>query len=116
MEPAVGLLEFASIARGIEAGDAMIKRAPLEVIRAGRCTRASTWCWSAGSTADVEEAHGGRARGRRRRSLVDVVFLLTCTRTWWRRSAGRGGRTTGEALGVIETPTVAATSTRPTPA
>jgi len=35
MEPAVGLLEFSSIARGIEAGDAMVKSAPLEVIRAG---------------------------------------------------------------------------------
>ena len=35
MEPAVCLLEFSSIAKGIEAGDAMSKRAPLQVIRAG---------------------------------------------------------------------------------
>ena len=32
MEPAVSLLEFSSIAKGIEAGDAMVKRAPLDVI------------------------------------------------------------------------------------
>ena len=35
IEPALGLLEFDSIAAGIAAGDAMAKRAPIEVIRAG---------------------------------------------------------------------------------
>ena len=35
LEPALGLLELDSIAAGIEAGDAMAKRAPVDVIRAG---------------------------------------------------------------------------------
>jgi microcompartment protein CcmL/EutN len=35
MHPAVAVLELDSIARGIEAGDAMVKRSPLEVLRAG---------------------------------------------------------------------------------
>ena len=32
---AIALLEFGSIAAGIEAGDAMVKRAALEIIRTG---------------------------------------------------------------------------------
>ena len=35
MQPALALLEFSSIAAGIEAGDAMVKRAPLEATYAG---------------------------------------------------------------------------------
>ena len=35
IEPALGLLEVESIAAGIEVGDAMAKRSPIEVIRAG---------------------------------------------------------------------------------
>ncbi len=35
VEPALGLLELESIAAGIEVGDAMAKRAPIEVLRAG---------------------------------------------------------------------------------
>ena len=34
-QPALALLEFSSIAAGIEAGDAMVKKAPVERIRAG---------------------------------------------------------------------------------
>ena len=35
MQPAIALLEFDSIAVGIEAGDAMAKRAPIDVLRSG---------------------------------------------------------------------------------
>ena len=35
VEPALALLELDSIAAGIEAGDAMAKRAPIEILRAG---------------------------------------------------------------------------------
>jgi microcompartment protein CcmL/EutN len=34
IEPALALLEFSSIAAGIEAADAMVKRAPIDVSRA----------------------------------------------------------------------------------
>jgi len=56
MEPAVCLLEFSSIAKGIEAGDAMIKRAPLQVIRAGTVHPGKYLVLVGGFTADVEEA------------------------------------------------------------
>lgn len=108
MEPAVCLLEFSSIAKGIEAGDAMVKRAPLEVIRAGTVHPGKYLVLVGGLTADVEEAmQAGRAVAGE--ALLDVVFLpdvhpdvvppIEATRT----------EDDGEALGVIETPTVAAT-------
>ncbi len=48
IEPALALVEFSSIAAGLQAADAMVKRAPIEVLKAGRSSRASTWCSSAG--------------------------------------------------------------------
>ncbi|HEY6054134.1 MAG TPA: BMC domain-containing protein, partial [Gaiellaceae bacterium] len=74
MEPAVCLLEFSSIAKGIEAGDAMAKRAPLQVIRAGTVHPGKYLVLVGGLTADVEEAmEAGRAVAGS--ALVDVVFL-----------------------------------------
>ena len=74
MDPAVCLLEFSSIARGIEAGDAMSKRAPLQVIRAGTVHPGKYLVLAGGLTADVEEsvAAGREVAGD---ALVDVVFL-----------------------------------------
>jgi microcompartment protein CcmL/EutN len=35
IEPALALVEFSSIAAGMQAADAMVKRAPIDVIKAG---------------------------------------------------------------------------------
>jgi microcompartment protein CcmL/EutN len=108
MDPAVGLLEFASIAKGIEAGDAMIKRAPLQVIRAGTVHPGKYLVLVGGLTADVEEAvQAGRdAAGD---SLVDVVFLPDVHPDVVASIGGTRRDDPGDALGVIETQTVAAT-------
>ncbi len=106
MQPAIALLEFDSIARGIAAGDAMIKRAPLDVIRAGTVHPGKYVVLVGGLTADVEEAlDAGRVAAAG--SLVDVVFLPDVHPDVVHAIGGarRGG---GEALGVIETRTVAA--------
>lgn len=108
MDPAVGLLEISSIAKGIEAGDAMVKRAPVEVLRAGTAHPGKYLVLVGGLTADVEEAMraGREAAGR---LLVNEVFLpdvhpdVVAAIGGVRRAEG------GEALGVIETLTVAAT-------
>ncbi|MGZ8694028.1 MAG: BMC domain-containing protein [Gaiellaceae bacterium] len=108
MEPAVGLLEFASIARGIEAGDAMVKRAPLDVIRAGTVHPGKYLVLVGGATADVEEAmEAGRTIGGG--SVVDVVFLPDVHPDVVASIAGERREDGGEALGVIETLTVAST-------
>jgi microcompartment protein CcmL/EutN len=108
MEPSVAVLEFSSIAKGIEAGDAMIKRAPLQVIRAGTVHPGKYLVLAGGLTADVEEAvaAGREVAGL---SLVDVVFLPDVHPDVVASIAGTRREDAGEALGVIETLTVAAT-------
>ena len=74
VEPALGLLEFDSIAAGIAAGDAMAKRAPIEVIRAGTVHPGRYLVLVGGAVADVEEAlEAGREAASA--SIRDVVFL-----------------------------------------
>jgi microcompartment protein CcmL/EutN len=108
MQPAVCLLEFSSIAKGIEAGDAMSKRAPLQVVRAGTVHPGKYLVLVGGLTADVEEAleAGREVAGP---SLVDVVFLPDVHPDVVASIAGARREDAGEALGVIETATVAAT-------
>lgn len=107
VEPALALLELDSIAAGIEAGDAMAKRAPIDVIRAGTVHPGKYLILVGGAVADVEEAlEAGREVGAV--SVLDVVLLpnvhpeLVAAIRGQRRVAG------GEALGIIETATVAA--------
>ncbi len=105
MQPAIAVLEFDSIARGIEAGDTMIKRAPLEVIRAGTVHPGKYLVLVGGLTADVEEAvAAGREVGEA--ALVDVVFLPDVHPDVVASIGGARREDGGEALGVIETRTV----------
>lgn len=107
MQPAIAILEFDSIAVGIEAGDAMAKRAPLEVLRAGTVHPGRYLVLAGGLTADVEEAlDEGRSVGAR--SLVDVVYLPDVHPDVVASIGGGRGRERGEALGIVETSTVAA--------
>jgi microcompartment protein CcmL/EutN len=108
MHPAVGLLEFASIARGIEAGDAMAKRAPLQVIRAGTVHPGRYLVLVGGLTADVEEAMEA-GRDVAGDSLVDAVFLPDVHPDVVSSLGGTRREDAGDALGVVETLTVAAT-------
>jgi len=108
MQPAVSVLEFSSIARGIEAGDAMVKRAPLDVLRAGTVHPGKYLVLIGGLTADVEEAlQAGREIAGP--SLVDVVYLPDVHPDVVASIGGARREDGGEALGVIEAPTVAAT-------
>lgn len=106
MQPAIAVLEFDSIARGIEAGDAMVKRAPLAVIRAGTVHPGKYLVLVGGLTADVEEAiEAGRAVGGS--SLVDIVYLPDVHPDVVASIGGVRRQDGGEALGIIETHTVA---------
>ncbi|MBT8203541.1 MAG: BMC domain-containing protein [Acidimicrobiia bacterium] len=107
MHPAIAILEFASIAVGIEAGDAMVKRAPLGLIQSGTVQPGKYLILVAGDVASVDEAlAAGQEIGGD--AIVDRVFLPdvhpdVVTAMQGDRSFGEG-----EALGVIETATVAA--------
>jgi len=105
--PALALLEFSSLAAGIEAGDAMVKRAPVEQLLTGTIQPGYYLALVIGEVADVNEAvaAGLLASGA---YLRDQLLLPNVHPGVV--AALRGARATGtaEALGVIETTTVAA--------
>jgi microcompartment protein CcmL/EutN len=110
MGPALGLLELASVAVGIRTGDAMVKRAPVALAYAGTVHPGKYLVLVAGEVADVEEAlDAGREAGDP--ALTDELFLpdvhpqVVAAVRGRRRPAGADG---GEALGIVETLTVAA--------
>ena len=106
MQPALGLLELDSIAAGIAAGDAMAKRAPIDVIYAGTIHPGRYLVLVAGSVADVEEAvEAGRDSGAG--CVLDIVLLPNVHPAVVAGVRGTRQRGEGEALGIIETPTVA---------
>ena len=108
LEPALGLLELDSIAAGIEAGDAMAKRAPIDVIRAGTVHPGKYLVLVGGAVADVEEAlEAGREVGAA--AVRGLVFLPHVHPDVVAALRGVRAAPAGEALGVIETSTVAAT-------
>ncbi len=105
--PALALLEFGSIAAGIEAGDAMIKRAPIPLIQAGTVQPGHYLVLVTGTVADVEEAvDAGLTTGGA--ALRDQIFLPNVHPEVV--TSLQGGRQVQEedALGVVETHTVAA--------
>ena len=107
IQPALALLEFDSIAVGITAGDAMVKRAPLDLLKAGTVQPGKYLVLIGGEVADVEEAIDA-ARIQTPDALVDIVFLPDVHPDVVEALAGTRRTGDGEALGVIETTTVAA--------
>jgi microcompartment protein CcmL/EutN len=108
VDPAFGLLEFDSVAAGIRAGDAMVKRGPVAELIAGTVHPGKYLVLVAGDVADVEEAlSAGRDAGGA--SIVDEVFLRDIHPDVFEAVRGERVPGAGEAIGVIETTTVAAT-------
>lgn len=110
--PAMGLLEHPSIATGIRVGDAMVKRAPVALLHAGTVHPGKYLLLVAGDVASVEEAllaaddamHPEDAPFLDRLFLPDVEPRVAAAVRGARDNSGDG-----EALGVFETATVAAT-------
>ena len=104
---AIALLEYSSIAAGIEAGDAMAKRAELTVLHAGTVHPGKYLVLVGGGVADVEEALDAADR-LGIDLLLDQLFLPDPHPGL---VAGIGGARVsgdGEALGIIETRSVSA--------
>ena len=107
VEPALALVEFSSIAVGIRTADAMVKRAPIEVIKTGTVQPGKYLVLIGGLVADVEESlAAGREMGAK--AVVDYVYLPQVHPEVV--DAVGGGRVPQavDAVGVIETTTVAA--------
>lgn len=107
--PALALLEFNSIATGIQVGDAMVKRAPVDQIRSGTVQPGYYLVLVTGDVASVAEAvDAGQAVGQP--ALRDTLFLPNVhpgvVAALLGEQQERPG--TADALGVVETHTVAA--------
>ena len=107
VEPALALVEFSSIAAGIQAADAMVKRAPIDVIKAGTVHPGKYLVLIGGQVADVEESlAAGRQVGGE--AVVDVVYLPQVHPEVVEAIGGGRAPEVTDALGVVETTTVAA--------
>lgn len=105
--PALALLEFRTVAAGIRAADAMVKRAPLDTVHAGTVQPGHFLVLVSGEVACVEEAVlAGRESGSR--ALVDSILLPQVHPAVVRAMVGARDFGRVEALGVVETRTVAA--------
>ncbi|MCB1058174.1 MAG: BMC domain-containing protein [Acidobacteria bacterium] len=105
MEPALALLEFASIACGIRAADGMAKRTPLAALHAGTVHPGKYLVLVTGEVAEVEEAISA---AREWGPVDDLVFLPAVHGEVVRALYGGRRERLGEALGVMETATVPA--------
>jgi microcompartment protein CcmL/EutN len=108
MDPALALIEFSSIAVGIQAGDAMVKKAPIASIKAGTVQAGKYLVLITGEVAEVEEAlRAGVEWGSD--TVIDTVFLPQVHPAVVQAIGGDRVEGTGPALGVVETSDVAAT-------
>lgn len=109
MGPALAVIELASIARGHRVADAMLKRAPVRLMRAEAVSPGKFLVLVEGDVAAVDESFrvGIDVAGDR---AVDTLFLPQPHGTLWPALAGEANAAEGvESLGVVETTTVAAT-------
>jgi len=104
--PAVALLELSGVAAGIQAGDAMVKRAPVAVLKTGTVHNGKYLVFAGGSVAAVEEAYeaGLQSGGD---AVLDRVFLPDVHDQVHDAALGLRKTCAGDALGIIETATVA---------
>ncbi len=107
LNPALALVEFGSIAGGILAADAMIKKAPLNVIKTGTVQPGKYLVLIGGSVADVEESlAAGEMVGRHH--LLDTIFLPDVHPEVVESIGGGRVPDANDAVGVVETTTVSA--------
>ncbi len=106
IEPALALIDFRSIAAGIEAADAMVKRAQIGVIRAGTVQPGRYLVLIGGAVADVEEslAAGLELGGDQ---VVDHVYLPGVHPEVVEAIGGGRMPEPSDALGVVETSSAA---------
>lgn len=107
IEPALALVDFSSIAIGIEAADAMIKRADIQVLKAGTVQPGRYLVLIGGNVADVGESlAAGREVGGD--TVMDHIFLPQVHPEVVRAIGGARVPDANDALGVVETTTVPA--------
>jgi microcompartment protein CcmL/EutN len=105
---ALALVELSSIARGHRVADAMLKRAPVALLRADWVSPGKFLVLVGGGVAEVEEAFRAGLEVAADR-MVDKLLLPQAHPSLWLALAGDARSATVDSLGIVETTTVAAT-------
>ncbi len=108
MAEALALIELASIARGHVVADAMLKRAPVTLVRADFVSPGKFLVLVGGDVASVDESFrvGLEVGGDR---ILDRLFLPHAHPSLWTALENVTKRPSIDSLGIVETTTVAAT-------
>ncbi len=101
LHPAVSVLELDSVAAGIAAADAMVKKAPIATLKAGTVHPGHFLILVAGSVAAVEEAHRAGLE-RSGKWLTDQVLLPDVHPQVADAALGVRRDITLDALGILE--------------
>jgi len=105
--PAIALLEISGIATGIYCADMMIKCAPITILKSGTVHNGKHLILIGGSVASVEEAfYKGLTAAEDQ--IIDHVFLPDVHDDVHDAILGQRKKCTKEAIGIIETASVAA--------
>jgi len=101
---ALALLEFETVAAGIQASDRMVKRAPIALLRCGSIHPGRFLVLVGGSVASTEEAFlVGVKLGEAEGTLVGSIFLGDVHPMLHDAVLGEQRVLTGDALAVVET-------------
>jgi len=105
-KPCVGLLETASVAIGLQTADAVLWQSPVEMLF---CEPVSPGRFAMIFTGEVEEVASSLRRGAEVAAveLVDEVFIPNLEPTVLDALRGRFREATLDALGILETSTIA---------
>jgi microcompartment protein CcmL/EutN len=105
--PAIAVLELDSIPAGTEVADAMVKRAPIELLRIGTVQPGKYLVLVGGTVAAVEESYieGCRVAGD---ALTDQIILPDVHEQVYNSVNGDRRANKGDALGIIETSSIPA--------
>jgi microcompartment protein CcmL/EutN len=105
--PTIAVIEFASIADGIYCTDALLKRAPIAMIKAGTVSHGKYLIIIGGSTASVDESLN-EALSLGEASVVDRAFLPDVHDQVHDAILGERAPIEQDAVAILETNTVAA--------
>jgi microcompartment protein CcmL/EutN len=108
IETALALVELPTVVLGIRVADAMAKRVAFDVLRAGTVQPGRYLVLVGGSVASVTEGVAAAREITEGRHL-DLLFLPLVARPVVDAMIGTRAKVDAEALGIVETKTVAAT-------
>ena len=103
--PAIALIEYSSIATGILAGDTMLKKAPITVIKSGTVHNGKYLVLIGGSVASVEESYA-KGLAIDPDNIIDSMMLPNVHQQLHDSILGSRLKCTKESLGIIEASSV----------